>query len=426
MGSSLGVKVELPSAARGLRDANIFVRSAIIKQPATGSLHEPLDEDDVGSLSDFFPRQLGKKEGSSRTGKHSGGIAAIKKDPACPVNQMVVGAIINQENTLRKDDRRRAWLHDSRIKLAAPRGHHRMMESIPPVQKVRGLRDSHLTGFILRLPQIIHPIFPADFHWNDSARLCPSHVPCAAVGRQNHTAPLPVDEIRRCRKAELSVFSARPFAIHVVIPGIGQVPGVDGKGPGRKDAQLCLATSPDLIHWQRRGVILPAYRGAWNVGWTKSGAIVPVKISGKYWMYYLGEAKDKSGQMGVAESTDFLHWRDALHHPVVATRRGQFDSRVVEPGPPPVVLPQGILLIYNGADDHLVYRTGWVLFDHRDPTRVLARARTPLFFPELPWEKIGQTPNVVFVEGLVETSSRWLFYYGGADKYVGVAEAASR
>ncbi len=201
---------------------------------------------------------------------------------------------------------------------------------------------------------------------------------------------------------------------------------VDGKGPGRKDAQLCLATSPDLIHWQRRGVILPAYRGAWNVGWTKSGAIVPVKISGKYWMYYLGEAKDKSGQMGVAESTDFLHWRDALHHPVVATRRGQFDSRVVEPGPPPVVLPQGILLIYNGADDHLVYRTGWVLFDHRDPTRVLARARTPLFFPELPWEKIGQTPNVVFVEGLVETSSRWLFYYGGADKYVGVAEAASR
>lgn len=201
---------------------------------------------------------------------------------------------------------------------------------------------------------------------------------------------------------------------------------VDGKGPGGKDAQLCLAVSHDLVHWERRGVILPAYRGAWNVGWTKSGAIVPLKINGKYWMYYLGEAKDKSGQMGIAESTDLLHWRDALDHPVVATRRGQFDSQVAEPGPPPVVIPEGILLIYNGADDHLVYRTGWVLFDRRDPTRVLARASAPIFSPELPWEKIGQTPNVVFVEGLVQTASRWLFYYGGADKYVGVAEAPSR
>src|SRR5207237_7008358 len=33
----------------------------------------------------------------------------------------------------------------------------------------------------------------------------------------------------------------------------------------KKDAQLALATSKDLIHWQRKGVILPAYKGNWNV-----------------------------------------------------------------------------------------------------------------------------------------------------------------
>jgi len=27
---------------------------------------------------------------------------------------------------------------------------------------------------------------------------------------------------------------------------------------------------------------------------------------------------------------------------------------------------------------------------------------------------------------LVQTGKRWLFYYGGADKYVGVAEAEAR
>ena len=35
-----------------------------------------------------------------------------------------------------------------------------------------------------------------------------------------------------------------------------------------------------------------------------------------------------------------------------------------------------------------------------------------------------EVPNVVFVEGMVRQDNRWLFYYGGADKYVGVAEAA--
>jgi len=48
-------------------------------------------------------------------------------------------------------------------------------------------------------------------------------------------------------------------------------------GYNTKDAQLCLATSHDLIHWDRKGVILPAYKGNWNTGWTKSGAIVPEK-----------------------------------------------------------------------------------------------------------------------------------------------------
>ena len=36
---------------------------------------------------------------------------------------------------------------------------------------------------------------------------------------------------------------------------------------------------------------------------------------------------------------------------------------------------------------------------------------------------MGQVPNVVFVEGMVRDGKRWLFYYGGADKNVGVATA---
>lgn len=201
---------------------------------------------------------------------------------------------------------------------------------------------------------------------------------------------------------------------------------VDGVGADKKDAQLCLATSTDLIHWKRQGIIFPAYQGKWNVKWTKSGAIVPEKVNGKYWMYFLADARDKDTQMGVAYSEDLLHWTEALDHPVLSSRPGLFDSQVVEPGPPPVITGEGILLIYNGADDKLVYSTGWVLFDKKNPTKVLARAESPVFSPERQWEKVGQVPNVVFVEGLAREGKQWLFYYGGADKNVGVVRALAR
>jgi beta-1,2-mannosidase len=196
---------------------------------------------------------------------------------------------------------------------------------------------------------------------------------------------------------------------------------VDGAAADKKDAQLCLATSTDLLHWTRQGVIIPSFRGKWNVKWTKSGAIVPDKIQGKYWMYYLADAKGKDTQMGVAYSEDLLHWTEALDHPVMASRPGSFDSQVVEPGPPPIITKQGIFLIYNGADDKQVYSTGWVLFDKNDPTKIVARSETPVFAPEKEWEKVGQVPNVVFVEGMVRDGNRWLFYYGAADKHIGVA-----
>jgi predicted GH43/DUF377 family glycosyl hydrolase len=194
-------------------------------------------------------------------------------------------------------------------------------------------------------------------------------------------------------------------------------------GYNTKDAQLCLATSQDLVHWDRKGVIVPAYKGNWNTGWTKSGAIVPEKIDGKYWMYFLGTAPDKNDQMGLAYSTDLIHWTEATQSPVLPRRPGQFDSRVVEPGPPPIMTPEGIVLIYNGADDKLVYRTAIAIFDRNDPRKVVYRSEQPIFLPEKEWEKVGQVPNVIFVEGMIHAGDRYLFYYGGADKYVGVAEA---
>ena len=197
------------------------------------------------------------------------------------------------------------------------------------------------------------------------------------------------------------------------------------------DAQLALYRSRNLRDWTRVGIMMPAKQGSWNINWTKSGAIVPGKINGKLWMYYMGDAKDGSDQTGCAVSQDGINWKDATDRPVLPRRPHSFDSRVVEPGPAPILTEAGILLLYNGADQKLTYKTGWALFDKNDPAKLIARSKKPIFAPEKNWEKkivsktVRQAPNVVFVEGLIKSGkNRYLVYYGAADCRVGVAETS--
>ena len=101
-------------------------------------------------------------------------------------------------------------------------------------------------------------------------------------------------------------------------------------------ARLSLATSQDLIHWNKYGPILPSW------GWSKAGAILPEEINSQYIMYF-GDSN-----MWIAYSDDLINWT-VDPNPVMRPRSGYFDANLVEPGPPPVLMEEGILLIYNGA-----------------------------------------------------------------------------
>ena len=91
----------------------------------------------------------------------------------------------------------------------------------------------------------------------------------------------------------------------------------------------------------------------------------------------------------------------------------------MEPGAPPFVTDKGILLIYNGADEQLVYGPGWALFDREHPDRLMARSEKAFVTPSLTWEKVGNVPNVIFMEGEVGSLGDMVAYYGAADKYIG-------
>jgi len=208
----------------------------------------------------------------------------------------------------------------------------------------------------------------------------------------------------------------------------------------RRIPRLAVATSRDLIHWTKHG---PAFAGASGGKYrdfeSKSGAIVArvegdriiaTRLKGKYWMYF------NVPEILIATSDDLVAWtpvEDDTGRPlrVLAPRPGYFDSWLVEAGPPAIVTPRGIVLLYNAGNSGTygdarfparVYTGGQALYDRADPLKLVGRLDEPFIKPAEDYERTGQYPaGTTFVEGLVPFRGRWYLYYGTADSRVGVA-----
>ena len=204
-------------------------------------------------------------------------------------------------------------------------------------------------------------------------------------------------------------------------------------------ARLCLATSPDLLKWEKHGLVLGKVKnGKYRNLWSKSGSIVcksegdkllATKINGKYWMYW-GDT-----DIFLAVSDNLIDWQplednDGNIQTIFGPRKGYFDSDLVEPGPPAIITKDGIWMIYNSrnhaewGDPALpegTYAAGQILFDINDPAKVIARSENYFFKPENDYEITGQVGNVCFIEALVHYNQRWYLYYGTADSKIAVA-----
>jgi predicted GH43/DUF377 family glycosyl hydrolase len=216
-----------------------------------------------------------------------------------------------------------------------------------------------------------------------------------------------------------------------------------------KTARLCVASSGDLVTWTKHGLAFgQASGGRYRDLWSKSGGIVceprgsgfvATRIDGRYWMYW-GDT-----DIFIATSENLIDWAPlerttgpdghAALAPALVTRRGRFDSALVEPGPPPMLTPDGILLLYNGANrrqsgdpqlPEMAYSGGQALFDGHDPGALIGRSTEPFISVRTAHETNGQVGNVCFVEGLVPFKGEWLLYYGMGDSRIGVASAPVR
>ncbi len=231
--------------------------------------------------------------------------------------------------------------------------------------------------------------------------------------------------------------------------------------------RLSIATSQDLKSWTKHGPALGGWRFAEAGGkfvkfiddkpavvpqsneWSKSGAIFPEKIEGKYVMLF-GEYR-----IWLAYSDDGLNWKGD-HTPLVSPRTGsRFDNCYVETGPPPILTEKGWLVFYHGVDNTGQYSLGIILLDFSDPKKVLSRPEKSVFRAARWYESHGLVdilpggldaiekmrpeelekfvreqeadgiyPRIVFCNGAIVTDDMVRIYYGAGDTVVCAATAS--
>lgn len=198
-----------------------------------------------------------------------------------------------------------------------------------------------------------------------------------------------------------------------------------------------LATSTDLIHWKKHGIIVPqityeefkhftenskgvrekyqrfnAHLLSYSKHdrtvfmWDKNLIFFPRRVNGK--ICFLHRIKP---DIQIVVSIDSLEeltvefWQNyflKFDDYVVLSPKYPHEVSYLGSGCPPIETEDGWLLIYHGVHDTVngyVYTACAALLDLDAPQLEIARLPIPLFFPEKEWELNGEVNNVCFPTG---------------------------
>jgi len=219
-----------------------------------------------------------------------------------------------------------------------------------------------------------------------------------------------------------------------------------------------LATSSDLKHFERHGIIVPQItydefsrltqcNGSLNqkyerfhvhnniksnpnkktMLWDKNLVFFPRKINGKF--TFMHRIRPDIQIVAVENLSDLTKefWEEYLLHfkkHILMTSIHDHEVGYLGGGCPPIETKAGWLLIYHGVHDTsegYVYCACAALLDLENPTKEIARLPYPLFKPDLEYELSGYVNNVVFPTGTSLFDGRLYIYYGAADKRIAVA-----
>jgi predicted GH43/DUF377 family glycosyl hydrolase len=225
------------------------------------------------------------------------------------------------------------------------------------------------------------------------------------------------------------------------------------------NARGALATSKDLMHFKKQGLIVPPITFArfifllkseggvnekyyhdnkfYNPNadpqkkvmlWDKNVVFFPRRIKGN--LVFLHRIRPGIQIVSVKSLKDLTKefWENyflKLQDHIVLDPVFAHESSYIGSGCPPIETEHGWLLIYHGAEETkrgIVYSAcAAALLDLNNPARVIARLPYALFSPEYEWELKGDVNNVVFPTGTALFGDTLFIYYGAADSRIACA-----
>jgi len=178
---------------------------------------------------------------------------------------------------------------------------------------------------------------------------------------------------------------------------------------GANDYYPMIARSENLITWEDIGPL--------EKDRNKDHVLFPEKIGGQYVILHRRPA-----HIWIGFSKDLINWHD--HQILMSPREdNDWDSKSIGSNGVPIKTEHGWLLFYHGYGPEHIYRHSVALLDLEDPTKVINRPRAFIMEPYETWEIKGDVPNVVFSCANLVVGDQIYFYYGGADRMVGLATA---
>lgn len=188
-----------------------------------------------------------------------------------------------------------------------------------------------------------------------------------------------------------------------------------------RGTRIALASTVDFQHFKKYGIVGPDHND-------KDCVLFPERINGRIALLHRIQSKIQIAYFETFEelqnSREF--WNDYMKHfrdYEIIRPKFPWERRKVGTGPPPIKLDSGWLVIYHGVSIERIYHAGALLLDLDDPTKIIARTKTPILEPEMEFERRGVVPNVVFPDGAVIHGGELLIYYGGADRVCCLASA---
>jgi predicted GH43/DUF377 family glycosyl hydrolase len=221
-----------------------------------------------------------------------------------------------------------------------------------------------------------------------------------------------------------------------------------------KDALGALATTTDLVNFERQGIIVPQIPYDKFVGLIKTNPKIsdsyinnydpnntvvmdkdlvffPRRVNGK--LTFLHRIKPGI-QIAAVDSLQDLtpkFWEDYILHldeHILLSPKYDHEIRYIGGGCPPVETEHGWIMIYHGAKDGPVkgfeYSACAALLDLDDPGKVISRLPYPLFKPEESYELTGDVDNVVFPTGTTVFDDTLYIYYGAGDDIIATASVS--